>query len=79
MACGFRAQAQYVRKWVLERCKFEAGFEFVFYPARYDKLFFSISPAQGSSIVDSIPLEKVNDVSRSIKLVQRCSALPWCR
>ena len=52
-----------MRGWVLDRCKFEAEFEFVFYPARYDMLFFSISPAQNTSIIDAIPLHKVSRCS----------------
>jgi hypothetical protein len=66
------SQAAHIREWVLDRCKFEAGFEFVFYPARYDKLFFSISPAQGSSIIDAIPLEK-----RDCAILEEPEHLNW--
>jgi hypothetical protein len=57
---------------VLDRCKFPADFEFVFYPARYDRLFFSISPAQGSSIIDAIPLEK-----RDVAILEEPEHLNW--
>lgn len=65
-------QAAYVRTFVLERCRFTADFDFVFYPARYDKLFFSISPAQGSSIIDAIPYEK-----RDCAILEEPEHLNW--
>jgi hypothetical protein len=57
---------------VQKRCNFAAAFDFVFYPARYDKLFFSISPAQGSSIIDAIPLEK-----RDCAILEEPEHLNW--
>lgn len=65
-------QAAYIREWVQKRCNFAAAFDFVFYPARYDKLFFSISPAQGSSIIDAIPLEK-----RDCAILEEPEHLNW--
>lgn len=65
-------QVQYIHEWVQKRCQFEATFDTVFYAARYDRLFFSISPAQGASIIDAIPMEK-----RDCAILEEPEHLNW--
>lgn len=65
-------QAQWVRNWVLKRCNFKATFDILFYPGRYDTLFFSISPSQGLAVVDSIPATK-----RDIAILEEPEHLTW--
>mmetsp|Transcript_15959 Transcript_15959/g.47958 ORF Transcript_15959/g.47958 Transcript_15959/m.47958 type:complete len:560 (-) Transcript_15959:392-2071(-) len=65
-------QAKWVKDWVLQRCGFEASFDILFYPGRYDTLFFSISPSQGSSVIDAIPPAK-----RDVAILDEPEHLTW--